>query len=167
MEFYKNAIRIREDLTIWMLKDFGCSRNARSVRQVIKNIEPEDQKTIDDIFAKYGKSPNHEYQSEYPQWFVDSERDVIMRIMQDMVFHITKANSIYVQSEYEFDMRRGYQTKAIGDCYVLYQELQYIISVFRTDINHFIPTLEKVEREIDLLKGWRQSDNKRKPKGNA
>ena len=167
MEFYKNAIRIRRDLTDWLLRDFGNKGHPRSVTQVIKNIDPEDQKAIDDIFRKYGRNPNREYQSEYPAWFVNAERDVIIRILQDLVINITKANSIYIQSMHEYDLRRGYQTKAINDCYCIYQELQYIVSVFGTDLNRFIPVLESIEKEIDLLKGWRQSDNKRKPKGNA
>lgn len=46
MEFYKNAIRLRVDITNWMLRNFGIKRNARSVNQVIKNIDAEDQKMI-------------------------------------------------------------------------------------------------------------------------
>ena len=41
MEFYKNAIRLRVDITNWMLRNFGIKRNARSVNQVIKNIDAE------------------------------------------------------------------------------------------------------------------------------
>ena len=48
MDFYKNAIRLRADITNWMLRNFGIKRNARSVNQVIKNIDTEDQKTIND-----------------------------------------------------------------------------------------------------------------------
>lgn len=165
MEFYKNAINIRKELTSWLLRDFGIRRNERSVKQVIKDIDPEDQKTIDGIFAKYGKASHKEYQSEYPEWFVRFEREIIVKILQDLIIHITKANSIYVQTAHEYELRRGYQTQAIGDCYCIYQELQYIVSIFSTDLNRFIPMLEKIEREIDLLKGWRQSDNKKKPKG--
>ena len=33
---------------------------------------------------------------------------------------------------------------------------------FDTDLNRFVPFLEAVEKEIDLLKGWRQSDNKKR-----
>lgn len=50
MEFYKKAIDLRKEITIWLLKDFGYKRNARSVKRVIKDISEEDKKTIDDIF---------------------------------------------------------------------------------------------------------------------
>lgn len=164
MQFYKTAIYIREELTDWMLRDFGTTKNKKSVRQVIKDISPEDQKTIDDIFTKYGRSSNKEYQGEYPEWFIDHEREVILRILQELVENITRANTVYVSKGNitEYELRRAYQDKAIGCCFVLYQELQYITSVFNTDMNKFIPILESIEKEVDLLKGWRQADNKLK-----
>lgn len=164
MEFYKNAIELRKYLTNWLLRDFGMSRNTKSVNQVIKNIDEKDKKVIDDIFRKYDKTPNHEFRSEYPEWFVTFERDVIIQILQEMVANITSANSIYATKDFEFDMRRKYQDEAIICCYKLYQELQYIISIFNTDLNKFVPIIEMIEKEVDLLKGWRQSDNKAKKK---
>ena len=43
IQFYKTAITIRKELTIWLLKDFGTRRNAKSVNQIIKDITPEEQ----------------------------------------------------------------------------------------------------------------------------
>ena len=77
-----------------------------------------------------------------------------------MTVSITKANSIYAVMQSEWEERRRYQDEAIATCYWLYQELQYITSLFPTDLNRFIPLLEDIEKEVSLLKGWRQSDNK-------
>ena len=165
MEFYKNAIRMRTSLTVWLLKDFGTRRNPRSVNKVIRDISMEDKHVIDEIFAKYGKSPNKEFQSEYPSWFVEYEREVIVKILQDIIGNITSANSIFPSDDFlkeEYGLRRKYQDMAITECYRLYQELQYIADCFNTDLNRFVPFLEAVEKEIDLLKGWRQSDNKKR-----
>ena len=52
MQFYKNAIEIRKEITNWMLKDFGTTKNKKSIQKVIKDITPEDKKTIDDLFIK-------------------------------------------------------------------------------------------------------------------
>ena len=82
MEFYKNAIELRKAITMWMLRDFGTKRNTRSVASAIKDIDKDDKHVIDEIFAKYGRTPNHEFQSEYPSWFVNFERDIIMKILQ-------------------------------------------------------------------------------------
>lgn len=164
MEFYKNAIKLRKELTIWMIKDFGTTRYKKSVNHVIKDIKEDDQKVIDDIFLKYGKNPRRAFQSEYPSWFIEYERDTISRILQELIENIIRANFLYVSKGNitEYELRRKYQDIAIGCCYALYQELQYIVSVFDTDLNRFIPILESIEKEVDLLKGWRQSDNKLK-----
>lgn len=164
MEFYHNAIEIRREVTEWMLRDFGYSRNAKSIRLVIREIEPQDQTTIDGIFAKYGRSLNKEFETVYPDWFVDSEREVILNILADMIQYITTANSVYATKDFEFDLRRKYQDLAITCCFRLYQELQYIRQVFKIDLNKWRPLFEKLDKEIDLLKGWRQADNKRRKK---
>ena len=163
MQFYKTAAFIRKDLTEWMMRDFGTTRNKKSVKQVIKDIAPEDQKTIDEIFIKYGRSPNKEYQGEYPEWFMDHERDVILRILQELMENIIRANSIYVSkgNRTEYELRRAYQDKAIGCCFALFQELQFMKSVFNTDSNRFETILESIDKEVDLLRGWRQSNNDR------
>lgn len=162
MQFYKTAIGIRKELTVWLLRDFGAKRNVKSVNQVVKNISPEDQKIVDDIFAKYGKTSNHTYKSEYPEWFVDFERRIISENLAELVTNITEANSIYPNYMFEWDLRRGFQDKAVANCYRLYQELQYIVSLFPTDLNRFVELLDDVEKEVQLLKGWRQSDNKKR-----
>lgn len=160
MEFYKNAIRIRQRLTDWMLRDFGTKRNRRSVKQIIKEIDPTDQYVIDSIFEKYGKTPNQEFQSEFPEWFIRFEQEKLVGLLHDLIFNITAANSIYAVYTFEMDLRREYQDKAIANCYQLYSELQYILSTVYTDANNYIPLLESIDKEIDLLKNWRRSDNK-------
>ena len=162
MQFYKNAINIRKDITEWMMRDFGTTRNKKGIGQVIKDIEESDQKTIDEIFAKYGKSPHKEFQGEYPSWFMEYEREILFKIMQELVEDIIKANSIYVSNNTEYELRRAFQDKAIGCCYALYQELHYLKRVTGTDLNAFTTILEEIEKEVDLIKGWRQSENKLK-----
>ena len=61
MEFYKNAVDLRRELTDWMMRDFGSKYTKKSVQQIIKNIDNRDQKIIDDVFAKYGKTSNQQF----------------------------------------------------------------------------------------------------------
>lgn len=164
MEFYKNAIVLRRNLTSWMLRDFGTTRNKKSIQAVIKNISESDKTVIDDIFRKYNQNPNSAFQSEFPEWFVDFEKEVTIQLLHDLIANITSANSIYAVHDFEFDLRREFQDKAIINCYQLYQELQYVAESFKIDINKLIPILESIEREVDLLKGWRQSDNAKRKK---
>ncbi len=160
MEYYKCAIYIRRDLTQLLLRDFGTIKNLRSIQHTIKDISEEDQKLIDGIFEKYGKTTK--FQSELPEWFLTQEKKFISKELWNLICYITSANSIYPLYPAEWDIRRSFQDKAIGCCYGLYQELQYIQTVFPQNLNKLAPILESIERETHLLKGWRQSDNKRR-----
>ena len=162
MEYYKLAIFIRRDLTQILLRDFCTKKNLRTIHHVIKEISDDDQKLIDGIFEKYGKTTNRQFESEMPEWFINAEQKYISRHLWDLITYITEANSIYPLIPSEWDLRRSYQDKAIGCCYGLYQELQYVQSIFPQDLNKLSPVLENIEREVNLLKGWRQSDNKRR-----
>ena len=164
MEFYKNAIQMRRELTEWMMRDFGTVRNKKSLHSVIKDISQEDEQILTEVFQKYGKNINRGFQYEYPEWLVDFERDKLVELLQTLVENITRANCIYVSkgNNTECELRRKYQDIAIGCCYALYAELQYIAESFRIDLNKLVPLLESIEKEVDLLKGWRQKDNKLK-----
>jgi hypothetical protein len=44
MQFYKNAIKLRKELTNWMIRDFGTTKNKKHIAQVVKDIDIEDEK---------------------------------------------------------------------------------------------------------------------------
>lgn len=86
MQFYKTAITIRKELTIWLLKDFGTRRNAKSVNQIIKDITPEEQAQIDAIFARYGRTSRRTYQSEYHagKFYFPTDKNALIEILQEI-----------------------------------------------------------------------------------
>lgn len=70
------------------------------------------------------------------------------------------ANSIYPTYREELIERRVHQDRAVGQCYRLTQELQYAIETLPVDVNKYLRFAEMIQTEINLLKGWRKSDNK-------
>lgn len=164
MEFYKNAIYIRKEITLWLLRDFGTKKSPKNIKQIIKDITPEEQKTIKEIFEKYDKSLNKEFSFDYPEWFIDAERRIIIEIMWNMVRAIVSGNSIYPTMMCEWELRRTKQDEAICCCHNLFYELDYINRVFPQNLNYFEKLLESIDKEEHLLKGWRQGDNKERKK---
>ncbi len=160
MEYYKTAIYIRRDLTMLLLRDFGTKRKIRNIRHTIPDLTEEEQKQIDGIFEKHGKTES--FHSEMPEWFLTQEKKFLSKELWNLIVYITEANSIYPLYPAEWDVRRELQDKAIGCCYGIYQELQYIQNIFPQDLNRLTPIFENLEKETHLLKGWRQSDNKRR-----
>ena len=69
-------------------------------------------------------------------------------------------NSIYPINLHELEVRRDYQTAAIGACEKMLQELQYIIEVLPVDANKLLRYVDMIDKEVALLKGWRKANGK-------
>lgn len=160
MEFWKNAIDLRKQVTEWMMRDFGTKKNVKHIQSNIQGMAEEDVEAVNGILAKYGKSPR-QLQSVYPEWFMMQEINFIGRELFELCDNIAHANSVYVVYEVDKCQRREYQNRAIGNCYALKQEMQFLIETVGTDVNQIGDITAKIEREIALLKGWKKADGRR------
>jgi len=77
-----------------------------------------------------------------------------------LTHNVRAANSIYPTSLAEYEQRRGYQNIAIANCEQLISELQQVVEIFEVDINIYGKYIQAIDREIGLIKKWRQRDNK-------
>mgnify|MGYP004570763645 CR=1 FL=1 len=55
LEFYHNAIELRKEITMLLLRDFGVKDKVRNVKYLsgINHMEPEDQKALQELIEKY------------------------------------------------------------------------------------------------------------------
>lgn len=74
--------------------------------------------------------------------------------------NVRAANSIYPTSMREYEQRRDYQNNAIVNCEQLIKELQRVVEIFEVDVNIYGRYVKAIDREIGLIKRWRQRDNK-------
>lgn len=162
MEFYANAYDIRVEINNWLMRDFGYKKYKKEVKQLVKDISQEDEEIINDILKKYDIKSHNKFTTVYPKWFIKEERKILIKLGHKLMRNIIEANSIYPKYETEYELRRTYQDKAIGKCYDIMNEMQYISKVFKTDINRYVGLLKSLDREIKLLKAWRNSDKTKK-----
>lgn len=160
LEFYRCAEKLQDDITEFCLRDFGLKKSPRSVNQVVKDISAEDQGEIDRIFAKYGKTPNQQFRSEFPEWFLNRRKERLVAYTDSLMDAVIGANMIYPTTVRECDDRRSLQNEAIGICGMLYRDFQYLKRHLPINLNWLAGTIALIRREEVLLKGWRQSDNK-------
>lgn len=138
------------------IQEFECLSNAMRLRRSI----------TDCLFRDFGMeklNPTAEHMENYAMfmWFIENERAYIINILRRLVGNIATANSIYPVRLFECDMRRKCQNAAIGNCVQLKQELQYVIETLPdVNINSYKPFVKALDKEIQLLKKWRTSDNK-------
>lgn len=89
---------------------------------------------------------------------------VISDILDDVLLlgkYIRMANSIYPKYEYELSERRLLQNKSIGMCFSILTKYQLVMEVLGTHENKYVNEINNLTHEINCLKKWRLSDNKR------
>lgn len=82
------------------------------------------------------------------------------QLASQLTSNVRAANSLYPTSMAEYEGRREYQNNAIVNCEQLIKELQRVVEIFDVDINLYNRYVKAIDREIDLIKKWRQRDNK-------
>ncbi len=152
--FYK----VRKNITDLLLRDFGYS-SKKSEEYLCKIFSNRLYNELTEQEQKHYNLRKNKVNS-FEEWFILDQRSVIMNCLRDIMEHIFIANSIYPMYYEELIERRIHQDKAIGNCYRLLQELQYTIETLPVDIKTYLSFAENIEKEINLLKGWRKADNK-------
>ncbi len=142
-----------------MLLDFGFSEE--KYQKAIDRYR-ESHKTasnVEEITERYERKSK-----AFAKWFIDKECDAVSELLRNIETEFTVGNSIYPSETpaklMEFVVRRWHMNRAIGYCYALKQELNYIIRTLPVDINKFERFAEAIDAQIALYKGVRQSDNR-------
>lgn len=84
-----------------------------------------------------------------------------LKTINEIGRQIRIANSIFPTCDIEYQERRLSQDKAIGLCYDLLTKYQIIMNILRVSDNKYVGEIEHIIHEINCLKSWRTSDNKR------
>ena len=79
----------------------------------------------------------------------------------EMGKHIRIANAIYPKSEIELYERRKHMECAIGLCFDILTKYQLTMYRLRVRDNKYLNEIKNLQPEINCLKKWRASDNKR------
>jgi len=157
-EVIKHFYRLRFEITDLLLRDFGYSEKKAAER--LQRIF--GGKSYEELTEEQQKHYNQRASRNegFENWFIGYQRDAVMDCIRKTTEYIFSANSIYPTNLAEYEERRMFQNKAIGQCYRLLQELQYTVEILPVDISKYAKFIEGIEKEIHLLKGWRKHDNK-------
>lgn len=106
----------------------------------------------------YGDDETENY-AKY-RYLMTNFKNRIDLLASQLTNNIRAANSTYPTSMPEYGQRRSYQNSAIVNCEQIIKELQRIVEVFNVDVNTYGRYVKAIDREIGLIKKWRQRDNK-------
>lgn len=157
-EVFHHLYKTRKEITDLLLRDFGydLERADKRVAKMFGNksyeeLSPEEKVRYDKLKAK---------NEAFDTWFIEDERKCVVDCLREITKEVFMANSIYPTVMEELVERRLCQDRAVGQCYRLTQELQYAIETLPVDVNKYLRFADMIQTEINLIKGWRKSDNK-------
>lgn len=157
-EVFHHLYKMRKEITDLLLRDFGYSET-KALKSLEKQFGGRSYEGLtEQEKAQYDRRRKRD--EAFHEWFIIDQRKAVTDCLRNITSYVYKANSIYPMYMDELIQRRIYQDKAIGQCYVLVQELQYAIETLPVDVNKYLRFGESIQTEINLLKGWRKSDNK-------
>ena len=136
------AIKLQTRLTDFANRDFGIK----------------DLKHLVQLRYAYGKDEMENY-SKY-EYLLRECKTQLNRTASLLTANLVAAKSIYPTALHEYQQRREYQNNAIGNASQLLTILQRTIDIFEVDVNVYEPYVKDINQEIDLIKRWRQKDNK-------
>lgn len=157
-EVFHHLNKLRKDITDLLLRDFGFDTVKAEKRlekrfggKPYEELDEKQQATYDRLKKRW---------EAFDEWFITDERKIIVDCLRAITREVYIANSIYPTFEEELKERRLHQDRAIGLCYTLTQELQYAIETLPVDVDQYLRFGEAIQTEVNLIKGWRKSDNK-------
>lgn len=140
-EAITHSIELHDILIDLIQRNFGVRDIEKFVRTRFSYSVEEDE------YAKH-RYLMHNFKSRVDQ------------LASQLTSNVRAANSLYPTSMTEYERRREYQNNAIVNCEQLIKELQRVVEIFDVDINLYNRYVKVIDREIDLIKKWRQRDNK-------
>lgn len=151
--------RLRDEITELILNQFGFDTE-RYMKKMERYAEQHSSSgNAEEITARYKAKCDNFYMK-----FIREEQSVVLNILRRIESEFTYGNSIYPSDTpaklFEYIERRKHITAAIANCYVLKQEILYVIRVLPVDINKFYHYEKAIDAQIALYKGVRQSDNR-------
>jgi len=157
-EVFHHLTKLRREITDLLLRDFGYSFEKAEKRlekrfsnRPYADLTDQEKAVYDRLKARW---------TAFDEWFIKDERKVIIDCLREITKEVYIANSIYPTCREELIERRIHQDNAVGQCYRLTQELQYAIETLPVDVNTYLRFGESIQAEVNLIKGWRKSDNK-------
>ena len=159
MEFWKNACALEKQMVFIVLHDFGIKPRVREPNFFAKvyKMKAEDAITFNGICEQYGIIRTTE---DYPEWLMEMLRKTIIEKLMELKENIRSANEIYPYYRQEYIDRRRYQDEAIRCCGKLYDSFTLVKEMLSINPDKYMSVVEKIERERDLLTGWRKADNR-------
>ena len=160
-EVFDQLARIRVEITNLIFRDFGFNYD---------RIEMHAGKLFGQYYMDELRKLNPEARelkliriTEDVKHYIKDASQTVKDLLRQATAEVHIANDIIPTRWAEYDERRLRQDRAVRYLHVLTLELESIIDDLPVNANVFFRIATLIDREIGLIKSWRQADNKFKP----
>lgn len=145
-----NAYKIRMAVTKLAENDFyiSSSKIENVIAEKIKRFPEEEQQRI--------KKRTYQYFEQQLQ----RSTNIVIELATGISRHLRIANTIFPTYMTEFEERRIEMDRAMSCCNALQDELQYIGECLYADLNRYTNLVLFIQKEFNMIKALRQSDNR-------
>ena len=159
-EVRDNMLNIWKHLTELSMRGFG--KKKRKFPKTPSNFEKWSEESRQKWMTK--EQERLERNERWDYIFINNETKVIEDLCRQIVYRVDRANTINPQYLCEWYIQRTTQDEAIGLCNNLKRELNHIADSIPSNKNFLAKITEDIDKEINLIKGWRKSylDNLKK-----
>lgn len=151
-EVFHHLYKIRREMTSFLIRDFAFDVN-KANRNLLKTFGAQRLNDLSDS-NRLAYHNQREHLDKFYSWFIINERKAIIDNIRNINKELIIAEYITINSDISKQQFIYHKTEAIGWCYQLLQELQYIIETLPVDINKFLPYSTLIQTEISLIKNW-------------
>lgn len=156
--FYTEAQKLCTDMIKFLLCDFGIKKSSYDYNVFANRakMSKEDREEFNTIVEKYGI----EIESDYCRFVLYHYRDNIIKLLDDIMSDITRAYSIFPNTEGDWEMKRRYQNQVIGNLNDLKTKLTTVLKLLPINFEKYVPFINLIDDEIVRVKQWRGDCNK-------
>lgn len=93
--------------------------------------------------------------------YLNKKSETLERLSQSLFLHLKFANGLYPTCKAELEERRMHQKYAAGACYGIVTLYEHIFHHVGISADKHTDEIKRVQKELNSIKAWRESDNKR------
>ena len=112
------------------------------------------------VRLRYAHGLDKKEDFEYYHQLMRQYKEQINFLAVLLTSNLSAADVLYPRTMHEYEKRRDFQNAALVNCVQIRKDLQKIVERFDVDLNVYERHSKAIDREIDLIKRWRQRDNK-------
>lgn len=136
-------------------------RRSVSKKEYFYNFKKIQKEIISLLLRDFGIRETDDEICIAPAWMIEQKRKEILESLSSISAYISRASAVYPTNEIMKKERIVLQNRAIQECFVLHDNIQFCSEIFPVkNRNVYTQIAYNIQQEVLFLKYWKKSTNK-------